>query len=301
MSLQIIKTTDPQNRPPVVMLVYGAGGVGKTTFATTALKPLIIDCEGGTKYLGLRGINVDTVRIKSWSDMKEVVALAKDYDTIVIDPIGELMDKLKAYMISMNNSKFVQKDGSPTMAGWGFLKDTLRSYFKILRDTGKHVLLIAHVAETKDDERIVKRPMLATKLSEEIVNMVDIVGFMQSVGGSEENPDSAKRAIFVDADSDKYIAKDRTGRLGNIIPPDFSKIIEAVSGSEVYAWSSDKAKAIAETKAEEKPEAPAVEEEVKDLLKKAKKTNTPLEVQEEPKDKVLTTDEVLKEMGAQMN
>ena len=237
--MKITKTTDPQAKPSVVMLVYGMGGVGKTTFAATAPKPLIVDCENGAKYFGLRGIDVDVARIAVWEDLNGIFGIAKsgEYQTIVLDPIGELMEKLKRYMVA-KGGKNVQPDGSPTMAGWGWLKDTMRSTIKILRDSGVNLILVAHVSEEKDDERIVKRPMLMTKLSEELINMVDIVGYMTVV--NDEGTD--KRIIMVDPSSDKYEAKDRTGQLGKVIPPDFTQIIKAVHGTEKFAWSAADAK-----------------------------------------------------------
>lgn len=233
--MKITKTTDPQAKPSVVMLVYGMGGVGKTTFAATAPKPLIVDCENGAKYFGLRGIDVDVARISTWEDLNGVFDIAKsgEYETIVLDPIGELMEKLKRYMIA-KGGKNVQPDGSPTMAGWGWLKDTMRSTIKILRDSGVNLILVAHVTEQEDEQRIVKRPMLMTKLSEELINMVDIVGYMTVVN----DEGTEKRIIMVDPSSDKYEAKDRTGQLGKVIPPDFSKIIKAVHGTEKFAWAS---------------------------------------------------------------
>ena len=61
--MKIIKSTDPQSKPKIIMLVYGQGGVGKTTFSSTAPKPLLIDCENGAKYFGLRGIKMDIARL----------------------------------------------------------------------------------------------------------------------------------------------------------------------------------------------------------------------------------------------
>lgn len=233
--MKIYNTSDSQQKPSVVMMVYGEGGVGKTTFASTSPNPILADCENGAKYFGLRGIKLDVAQIEKWADMKEFLDIVRagKHETIVIDPIGELMDKLKRYMVALGDSKLVQKDGSPTMAGWGWLKKTMRDYIKILRDTGKHVLIIAHIDEQKDEDRIVKRPKVETKLSDELVNMVDVVGYMTVVRHEGED----RRVIIVDPGSDKYTAKDRTGQLGKIIEPDFSKIIKAVQGTEVFSWS----------------------------------------------------------------
>lgn len=272
--MQIVKTTDPQAKPSIVMMVYGNGGVGKTTFGSTAPKPLLVDCENGAKYFGLRGINIDVAKIQTWSDMNGLFDIAKsgEYETIIIDPIGELMEKLKRYMVAKGDKKLVQSDGSPSMAGWGWLKDTMRSTLKILRDSGVNLLLIAHTEEKPDEEKLVKRPMIMTKLSEEIVNMVDIVGYMTVINDPE---DGEKRIIIVDPASDKYVAKDRTGQLGKIIPPNFQEIIEACQGTKTFAWSNKNA-----LKADDKEETPEDEgtddsknkkSSVKDKLNKAGK------------------------------
>lgn len=238
--MKVFNTSDPTVKPSILMVVYGHGGVGKTTFAASAPNPIIADCENGSKYFGLRGISADVAVIESWADMKEFaeVAVRNDkYDTIVIDPIGELMEKLNKYMISHADTKLVQKDGAPTMAGWGWLKKTMRDYLKLLRDSGKNVVIIAHVEEKDDDGRLVKRPMVATKLSDELVNMVDIVGYMTTASDPESG--GMKRVIVVDPDSDKFVAKDRTGRLGRFIEPNFSKIVDGVRGDKSYSWIKD--------------------------------------------------------------
>ena len=273
--IKITKTTDPQSKPKIMMLCYGAGGVGKTTFASTAPKPLLVDCENGSKYFGLRGIKMDTAQIKDWSDLEGLFAIAEsgEYETIIIDPIGELMEKLKRYMIAKADRKLVQMDGSPTMQGWGWLKDTMRNTLKRLRDSGCHVLINGHVSEEKDEDKILKRPMLMTKLSDEIINLVDIVGYMEVAVTAE----GEKRVIRVDSASDKYIAKDRTGQLGKVIPPNFSEIIEACQGTKTFKWSNTKAVV---KEADVPAEKPATKKSsVKDKIASAKKVES---TQEDP-------------------
>lgn len=270
--MKITRTTDPQVKPKVMMIVYGNGGTGKTTFASTSPKPLLVDCENGAKYFGLRDIKMDVANVNTWSDMQGLFDIARsgEYETIIIDPVGELMEKLKRFMIEKGDRKNVMPDGSPTMAGWGWLKDTMRSTLKILRDSGCHVIIIAHVSEVDDEGKVLKRPMLMTKLSDEIINMVDVVGYMEVVKIDDEE----KRIIRVDSASDKYIAKDRTGQLGKIIPPNFSEIIDACQGTKKFKWSSTtaietKTKDSVEDMKDEKPSKSKTT--VSDKLKKAKK------------------------------
>lgn len=236
--MKITKSDDPQAKPSIIMLVYGNGGVGKSTFASTAPKPLLVDCENGSKYFGLRGIKMDIAHISTWSDMQGIFDVAKsgEYETIVIDPIGELMEKLKNFMVAKADRKLVQSDGSPSMAGWGWLKDTMRSTLKIIRDSGVNLLIVAHVDEKDVEGTLVKRPKIMTKISEELIAFVDVVGYMQAVTIEGET----KRLIRVQP-SETYEAKDRTEQLGAMVPPNFSEIIEACQGTKTFKWSNSKA------------------------------------------------------------
>lgn len=280
--MKITNTKDAQHKPSIIMLVYGEGGAGKTTFVSTAPNPVLADCENGSKYFGLRDISLDVGHIKKWSDLKDFfdAVLESDYETIAVDPIGDLMDKLMKYMVAEGDSKKVQKDGSPTMAGWGWLKKTMRDIIKVLRDSGKNIIFVAHLDEKADEERMIKRPMIQTKLSQEIVNLVDIVGYMTKVVHEGEE----KRVIIVDPSNEKYTAKDRTGQLGRYIEPNFTKIVEACRGNKKFSWSKENAK----VKTEEKPKKKVTKKTTKKVLKK-----------EEPKEELQDASEVMVEKEPQ--
>ena len=248
--MKINKSTDPTVKPYITMLIYGHGGVGKTTAAATAPHAILADFEGGSKYFGLRGIEVDVAMIQTWKDVQDLYSQIKksNYETVIIDPIGEAMEKLTNDMIEKHQTKLVQADGQPTMAGWGYLKDNMRRFVKSFRDMNKHLILVAHVDERADDEgSIKKRPMIKTKLAQELINMVDIVAYMEVV---KDKDGEEKRIFRIQPNSDKYEAKDRTGQLGEIVPPDFKAIINAIQGNAKFAW----AKAV-EKKADDNQEA----------------------------------------------
>lgn len=227
---------NPDIKPSIVMMVYGEGGVGKSTFTSTAEKPLMLDFENGSKYFGLRGINMDVLNIRTWADVSAFKAELKagnlaQYKTIVIDPIGEAMEKLKVAYIqkNINNKKLVNGDGSLAMAGWGEYKAIMKNFVKELRDSGKHIILIGHVTEKEDEGIIVKRPMIETQISTDLRNIVDILGYMFTA--THEGVD--KRVICVQ-DNAKFWAKDRTGTLGKFIEPDFKMIADKLS---TYKWA----------------------------------------------------------------
>lgn len=227
-----IKNTlkDYEDVANIVMLVYGVGGVGKTTFASTFPKPLLLDFENGAKYFKQRDIDVDVVQMQSWftnDDKKQLQELVANYETIVFDPIGEMMEKL-IHSDAINGSKYRQADGSLTMAGWGKVKDHARAVLKWARDLDKNVVLVAHVDERPDDETLVKRPLIATKISDEIIAMVDIVGYLDilNVDGEE------KRVLRVNPADKKYIAKDRTGTLDAYVKPEYDYIHEQIASKQ---------------------------------------------------------------------
>lgn len=245
---------NPDIKPSIVMMVYGEGGVGKSTFASTSDKPLMLDFENGSKYFGLRGIGMDIFNINSWGDVVEfkkalIAGELKNYNTIVIDPIGEAMEKLKRAIIATGQSKWVQKsDNSLTMAGWGELKFRMKDFLKTLRDSGKNVILVGHVEEKDDEGTIVKRPMIETKIATDIRNLVDIVGYMFTANTEE----GEKRVICVH-DNPKFWAKDRTGMLEKYIKPDFKSIADKL---QHYKWADKPAEEVPKTevKTEEKVE-----------------------------------------------
>jgi phage nucleotide-binding protein len=221
--MEIKSTKDYQAVPNIMMLVYGQGGMGKTTFSSTFPKPLLLDFENGAKYFKDRGIEIDVANFSKWLTKDEKIELDNalvNYETIVVDPIGEAMDKL-IESDTISGSKNRQSSGDLTMAGWGAVKKEMRNFLKYLRDTGKNVVLVAHVDEKDDEGSLVKCPMIATKLSQEVINMVDIVGYMTSIQKDGEDV----RIIRVEP-SEKFKSKDRTGKLGKVIKPDYNYIIE---------------------------------------------------------------------------
>lgn len=232
--MEIKNTKDYPKNVPLMILVYGMGGVGKTTFASTFPNALLMDFENGAKYFGQRGIEIDVLQRTGWFESKEYESLKKaveKYDTLVIDPIGEAMQKI-INSPSISGAKYRQGgSGDLTMAGWGKVKENMRNFIKWLRDTGKHVVIIAHVDEQMDGETMVKRPLIATKLSDELITMVDIVAYMSSVKAvdKETGESEVKRVLVIDPTDETKISKDRTGKLGKYVKPEYSAIAKSLN------------------------------------------------------------------------
>lgn len=82
--------------PPLRIAIYGEGGVGKTTFALSFPKPLVIDTDGGLEGDAVVNISGDEWRPEKWRDLNALYFWLKDqvdkkgYQTIVLDSISEL-------------------------------------------------------------------------------------------------------------------------------------------------------------------------------------------------------------------
>lgn len=213
--MTIEKTKSIKAEDNLVIIVYGKGGVGKTTFAASSPRPLILDFENGTKYLGTRGFDVDVIRMKNWltgKDKTDLVQIIADHETIVIDPLGEAMEKL-IDSPEIKGVKYRTGDGGLTMAGWGEVKKQMRSFIKFVRDTGKNVIIVSHVSEIQTEQGLEHRIQVATKLSDEIPNMVDVIAYM----GVIRNDNEIKRVLYIPQQGGGFDSKDRTGRFPQTI------------------------------------------------------------------------------------
>lgn len=154
MALRIVKSTEPMTVANIVLTVYAAPGLGKTSIAFTADKPLLLDFDKGAYRAAKRG---DAVQIASWSDVAGMTAedLAP-YETIIVDTAGRALDSLAADIIA-GNPKAGRGDGSLTLQGFGTLKSRFAQWQGFLRSLGKDLVLICHMDEQKNGDDTLER------------------------------------------------------------------------------------------------------------------------------------------------
>lgn len=202
MPIQIVRTGEMQC-PSLVLCLYGQPGTGKSTLASTAPKPIFCDAEESTKAFKIRGIDVPTVQIKTWSDVQEAwgaIAKSEEYETVVIDPIDVFLGLL---------IEDVKDGGSMNIGKWGLAKERMRKFLWAIKSSGKNVIFIAHEGETEDDGKVLREPKLAANLSDELVAMCDVLGHLRvGEGGARE--------LLVQP-TEKWKAKDRTDLFGTIL------------------------------------------------------------------------------------
>lgn len=231
--MEIKKTTDVKLMPTINMLIYGAPGVGKTTFSANTEDCLIADVEGGAVFLGLHGIEASVARVEKWDDLNEVLKAVKEggYKTVVIDPIGELLEKL---IDSLKKNGYGQGRGETltlSLQGWGVAKEQFKTMMRKFRDINCNVILVAHTNEKKDEERTTVRPKMQASLDEDVCAMMHIVGFMKL----ESDGKKTTRKLYMQP-TEKYYAKDRIGLLPAVMEePTFNKVRDTIINNEFFS------------------------------------------------------------------
>lgn len=173
MGLKITKASDPIRVEQIVVNIYGAPGLGKTSLGFTADRPLLLDFDGGAHRSGNRG---DAVRVESW---QEVAKLSpedlKDYRTVVVDTVGRGLDHLTALLIE-DDPKLARRDGSLSLQGFGALKASFASWLTRLKQSGLDVVLVSHMDEQRKCDEVIERLDIQGSSKNEIYKSADAMG-----------------------------------------------------------------------------------------------------------------------------
>ena len=227
MALNITKASDPITVERVIALVYGQPGVGKTSLASTAEKPLLLDFDQGAHRSAFRP---DTVRIEKWAEAASLRAEdLTGYKTLIVDTAGRALDYLVASMpASEGKTQLKRASGDPTLQGYGAMKASFTGWLKRITTLGLDVILIAHDKEDKDGDSRIIRPDITGGSYAEIVKIADFVGYCWM--------DNGQRTIDFNPSSE-FIGKNSAGLPRMAVPsfinePDwFAKTLKAMKAS----------------------------------------------------------------------
>jgi hypothetical protein len=225
MALKFTTTDQAAQLNGVKVLVYGQAGVGKTVLCSTAPAPIILSAEGGE--LSLRGLKIPMIEISRVQDLTEAhqwlsgSAEAKQFKTVCIDSLSEVAE------VVLNNAKQLVKD--PRQA-YGELLEKMESVIRAYRDLpGMNVYMSAKMEPTKDELTGVIRygpSMPGSKLGAKLPYFFDEVF---RLGISKTNDGQPFRFLQTQPDL-QYEAKDRSGALASIEPPNLSQIFTKILG-----------------------------------------------------------------------
>lgn len=132
------------------MIIYGLPGVGKTTLAASAPKPIVIDCDRGMKRVNPE-YRCDISNVSSYKDLLEDAKnLGNEYETIVIDTGGSLIELMKEWAMDTEPTA-TKKNGGFSLPGYGFVKSEFLRLSAELRKK-YNTIFIFHAAKEKQEE-----------------------------------------------------------------------------------------------------------------------------------------------------
>jgi len=151
----VLKITRGLVKSAAKVVVYGQEGVGKSTLAADAPRPLILDTEDGTRHL-----NCDRVRCLDWQSLTLAVAELtvnnQGYQTVVVDSLDWAERSLIEWMLKSSGKKSIEDFGFGK--GYTMLAEHVGRFLDAcdkLVDTGVNVVLVAHskVARTSPPDQ----------------------------------------------------------------------------------------------------------------------------------------------------
>lgn len=265
--MAIIKKTDVMPERPVIIVLYGVPGSGKTSVATTADNPLLIDTDRGFDRAVQR---CDATLIaNNWHDIDNERKDMKGYKTIIVDTAKAMLDDyLSQYAIEKN-----YKLKTNSLKRFGMMADDFKEFVNFLRSNGSDIIFICHDKETQDGDTIKHAPDCTGQSKDLLVRIADQVGYIYIYNG--------KRTITFDT-LDNYVSKN-VGQIPTQEIPDYGtkefehfmgKIIKEVkqsiiSKSEAQEKAQEQIRACREALA-----AAMTDEDIDNLLKLAKELPT---------------------------
>lgn len=167
------------------MILYGAPGVGKTTLALSAPKPVLIDFDKGVSRVKAyhRTLTIESATYEEvLQDIQDPQIAA--CETIVIDTGGSLVSYLQDWAIRSNPAQNQQKNGALSLKGYGAVKEEFKRLTTLIRDRmNKNVIFVFHSEEQKDKDGNPQQRLLCEGSARNIVwQPCDFGGYVQMIG-----------------------------------------------------------------------------------------------------------------------
>lgn len=165
------------------MLIAGYPGIGKTTLALSAPRPLHIDCDFGIDRVEPQH-RKPYIQPGSYAELLDDLQPANltDFDTLVFDTGGKLITLMSQWAITQD-PKYGQRDGSLSLKGYGFVgREFVRLMDHCFYTLKKHIVIIFHATEEKDGDNTRLRIKVEGQTKNNVWEPMDLGGFVEMIG-----------------------------------------------------------------------------------------------------------------------
>ncbi len=181
----------------VRILIAGFPGIGKTTLALSAPKPLYVDVDLSAERINREVLNLaaGVAQPRDYKELRQDLGIGcsemelqavrnnlAEYQTIVVDTGGKLLSIMGQHGMS-NDPKYSRKDGSLSLQGYGWLgKEFQRFLDHIIYRLDKHIVIVFHTVEEKDGDDVKLRIKAEGSSKNSVWEVMDLGGFMEMRG-----------------------------------------------------------------------------------------------------------------------
>lgn len=269
------------------MLIAGYPGIGKTTLALSAPRPLHIDCDFGLDRVEAR-YRVPFIQPQSYDELLAdlVPENLRDFETLVFDTGGQLLTLMSLWAMK-KDPKYGQRDGTLSLKGYGFVgKEFMRLMDYCFYELKKHIVMVFHAVEEKDGDNTRLRIKVEGQTKNNVWEPMDLGGFMEMHGNDR---------VIGFSNCERYFAKGTRGIKGVMkvpeLGPDKPNDFVARLFDQYYKQAADEVR-MAE---EQKRAYEAVMEKGQAIIAKIEDANTANQAVEEMKqlEHVLTSHQEL--------
>ena len=240
-------TTQDKGLSLVRALVYGDSGIGKTTSLNTLpeKQTAIVALERG--LLPLRRSNFPVLSIDSWNDVRDIVRMFREPQTLggheikilAVDSVTEISEMCKRHIIEVERKALVSErtkgksdkptgiyDDMMTMEDWGAYGAKMMACISAFVHLPLHVVFTGLAAwkEDKQTGQQLRTIGVGGSLAQAIPAFFDLVLHMEASTDTEGNPVRVWRT----ATDGRVYAKDASGDLAMFEPANWTTLFRKI-------------------------------------------------------------------------
>ena len=196
----LTKPSELKSPTTIKGLILGNTNSGKTTLALSAPEPILIDFENGLTRVSKQWQTI-SMQCKHFSNFLDFLSSKeiKQFKTIVIDPLGEMAEQIKAYVISKDPK--LAKDGRKLYPA---IANEFKNVWTILKNKGLSIIFVSHSDEIiKENVESLKIRCEGNTIKNFLPTQMDFVAILKR----EDENNRTKRFLNFEANETFTFAK----------------------------------------------------------------------------------------------
>jgi len=167
------------------MIIYGSPGIGKTTLASSAPDPVIVDFDRGMSRVRSQH-RKPAIFCDTYEEVLEDLASPemKQFQTVVVDTGGSFITYLQDWAMRADPKVNCQKNGAISLKGFGAVKLEFIRFTNYVKDTlNKNLIYVFHSIEQSDKDGNIQVRLMCEGAAKNIVwTPCDFGGYLQMIG-----------------------------------------------------------------------------------------------------------------------